>query len=205
MKRIASIALLFVACSSNEASNDGGTDAASNDTANACSLLTSDASFSCDVSAVPPADRGCGLWVGDAQVVQGGGFSCPATAGWSGSGGGDQCEYTWSKSGPPDLCELPSADDGRSAFGWLHPACDNGCDASIDVAPPTTCVTNSDCTNTEYCEVHGACGGSGTCFLINSGGVGVKQQVCGCDNVTYESAGAAHQARVSVAYAGACE
>lgn len=203
MKR--AIAFLLVACSSNGSSNDGGADGASSDATNSCSILTSDASFSCDVSAVPPADRGCNKWIGAPSQLEGGGVSCPATAGWGGGFGGQGCEYTWTKSGPPDLCELPGADDGRTAFGWLTPECDNGCDASIDVAPPTPCTTSSNCTSTEYCEVHGACGGSGTCFLINNGGVGVKQQVCGCDNVTYASADAAHQARVSVAYTGACE
>ncbi|HEX4512455.1 MAG TPA: hypothetical protein VH054_02930, partial [Polyangiaceae bacterium] len=187
---------------SNETPSDAGGDASS-DAPNACNVVTTDASFTCDVSAVPVADRGCNKWIGAAST-QGGGFSCPATVGWSGSGG-ETCEYIWQKSGPPDLCQLPMADDGRKAFGWLTPECDNGCDASIDVAPPTPCSTTADCAGDEYCELQGNCAGSGTCFPKNGGGVGVKQQACGCDGKTYDSYDSAHQAGVSVAYAGACE
>lgn len=202
MRRI-SFALVCVACSSNEVT-DAGADAFVDDATNACSVLTSDASFSCDVSAVPPADRGCGNWVGAAAGAEGGALSCPAAgSGWS-SGIGSECNYTWQKPGPADLCGLPTAEDGRTAFGWLHPTCDNGCDASIDVAPPTPCTTSADCPSTQYCEKHGDCTAAGTCFPI-SGGIGAPGQVCGCDNQTYASGGAAHQARVSIAYTGACE
>ncbi len=192
--------LVCAACSSNGTTgDDAGVDAAS-DATNACSAVTTDASFTCDVSAVPPAYRACATWASDDSSLH----SCPGTVGWSGGIGGG-CTYTWMKSGPPDLCELPGGDNGTSAFGWLHPTCASECDASIDVAPPTPCTTSTDCPSTQYCETNGTCAGSGTCTPIDSGGVGFGGQACGCDGKTYASYAAAHQARVSVAYAGACE
>jgi hypothetical protein len=44
----------------------------------------------------------------------------------------------------------------------------------------------------------------GVCEAI-SGGIGPAGQVCGCDNKTHSGFMAAHQARVSLAYFGACE
>jgi hypothetical protein len=202
--RFAPLLSLCLACSSNPVTTDAGGDAPNDDDATnaACSVLTSDASFTCDVSAVPPADRGCATWAStppDSNTLE-----CPGSADWNGSAGSG-CVYTWGKSGPPDLCSLPWGDDGSSPFRWLHPTCDNGCDASIDVAPPAPCATSSDCPSTQYCEVNGNCGASGTCFPIDNGGVGIGGQVCGCDGNTYSGYDAAHSARVSVAYDGACE
>jgi len=203
MRSLAFVALAVVACSSSSpGGDDASADGPSSDGFDPCNVVTTDASFTCDVSAIPLADRGCATWSGPADT-SGGGFSCPGSI-WTGESGGETCTYTWDKSGPPDLCSLPSAEDGRSAFAWLRPACASACDASIDV-PVVPCTSSDVCAGDEYCELHGDCNGSGICAPINGGGVGVKQQVCGCDGQTYASAADAHQARTSVAYAGACE
>lgn len=196
--------VLCAACSggggtSADAGADGTVDAS---TDSACSMLTTDANFTCDVSTIAPADRSCGDWVGQA-TMSGGGLSCPATTGWSGGVGGAQCEYQWMSPGPPDLCRLPTSDNGFMPFAWLHPNCGSGCPQG-DAGAPSPCTTSNDCPATQYCELNGVCTGSGTCFPI-SGGVGPAGPVCGCDNKTYSGVEAAHQARVSIAYLGACE
>lgn len=198
LKHRALVVIACVACGSSGSGSDASTDvAAGDDGGNACNVVTTDASFTCDVSVVPPADRGCAHWAGP-------GNACTSTVGWSIGAGNGQCMYDWIKSGPPDLCKLPAAENGTAPFGWLRPTCDTGCDASFDVAPPSPCATSSDCPSDQYCETQGSCAG-GTCFLIDNGGVGTGGQVCGCDGKTYVDADAAHQSRVSIAYAGACE
>jgi hypothetical protein len=105
------------------AAGGGGSDAASDgsqvDSGDAGCPPPVDASFTCDVSKVPPGERQCTDW-------KGGMSPCALAFGWDGIAGGSQCEYQWTKAGPPDLCALPSR-NGMAPFDWLHPACDAGC------------------------------------------------------------------------------
>jgi hypothetical protein len=196
--------LCCTACGTNGTGNDAGLDATNDVTDVSCLVPATDASFTCDISVVAPADLACADWVGQATMLDGGGVSCPAAAGWSGGAGNSGCEYKWTSSGTPNLCELPSSLDGFAPFAWLHANCGSGCPEG-DAGAPMPCTTSNNCPSTQYCELNGNCAGTGTCFLINGGGVGVPGQVCGCDNKTYASGGAAHQARESIAYFGACE
>ncbi len=117
---LTAIGCLTLGCNSS-APSDAGMDAGFGD----CSTTT-DASFTCDVSAVSPAQLGCGDWIGPATATGDGGYSCPAAVDWLGSLSGTEsgmCEYTWSDMDSPNLCDLPQANDGTAAFMWLHPVC----------------------------------------------------------------------------------
>jgi hypothetical protein len=123
-------------CSSSSPTSDGGkdgavTDAASTDATSTdaaptsdCAAPAVDASYSCDVSSVPPGGLSCDEWISD--PASGGVVGCPGALDWSTLGLADACGYKWSKPGPPNVCELPSK-DGMGPFQWLHPACDAGC------------------------------------------------------------------------------
>ena len=124
MKRLAfvfsAVGCLTLACTSS-APSDAGTDAGIGD----CATST-DASFSCDVSAVAMAQLGCGDWIGPATAMGDGGYSCPNAVDWLGSVSGiagGMCEYTWAYTDSPNLCDLPQSEDGTAPFAWLHPAC----------------------------------------------------------------------------------
>jgi hypothetical protein len=204
MIRTGLVFALCVGCGSSTVVSDGGIDATTGDAGAqdaSCSAPATDASFTCNVSSVSPADLACGDWVGSATLLDGGGLTCPASLGWNG-GIGSQCEYKWKDSPPtPNLCELPP-NGPYLPFQWLRPNCGSGCPAP-DAGGLTSCTTTSECPSGEYCQLQN-CAPPGECYPIG-GGVGVPEAVCGCDNKTYSSATSAQQAGVSIAYAGTCE
>ena len=76
----------------------------------------------------------------------------------------------------------------------------------IDAGPPTggSCVTDTDCANTEYCQ-SASCLATGTCQLRpDSTTCTTFQPVCGCDNQTYENACSAAANGVNVASTASC-
>ena len=118
-----------LACSSGSSPSttaDAGKDGAVADAApmSDCGAPAVDASYSCDVSGVPPGGLSCDEWISD--PASGGVLGCPGALDWSNLPFADACGYQWSKPGPPNPCELPSK-DGMGPFQWLHPACDAGC------------------------------------------------------------------------------
>ena len=188
--------LVFVTVTACSTSSDAGTSQP-----DATCVVDAGVTLTCDVSGVPGWALACNSW--SSSPDGGSSVSCPAAVGWSTSIGGSGCSYDWTKSGPADICELPT--NGTSTpFAWLHPDCDAGCGQYTPDASSASCTDSTTCASTLYCEKNGKCGGAGVCEPI-SGGIGPGGQVCGCDNKTYASSGAAHQARVSIAYFGACE
>ena len=73
----------------------------------------------------------------------------------------------------------------------------------IESPGPCPCDDNDDCLATDYCAAE-ICAGPGTCSPRGSSCPAVFDPVCGCDEVTYNSACIAATQGVRVSVSGAC-
>jgi hypothetical protein len=107
---------------------------------------------------------------------------------------------------PVDLCLTASDCEGLTpsqdclAGGQWH-CIDAVCDWHCD----STCWSNQECLDTDYCVLDGCAAETGACEPRPEVCPLVYKPVCGCDNKTYSNSCAAAMAGVNVDYEGACE
>lgn len=147
-------------------------------------------------------------------LVWGGGCSAVAPNDLFGSGEGVAGEG--GEVGAPARCEvdgewIPAGASFLAPDGCSTCVCDEGGLAACTAqACPKPCGALSECGEGEFCRFAlaascGSAGQTGSCSVAPESCDASSSPVCGCDNQTYPSECAAHQAGVSAAGAGACE